>query len=62
MNGRYTHSRDYNSIKGVAIAGFMLVTLFCKLDGPAEEICNLFDKIAWVAFEALRIIISWADW
>jgi len=57
MTGQYTFSRNCKAIVGVAIAGFVLATLFCKLDAATAQGCNLFDKTAWVAIEVLRPVI-----
>jgi hypothetical protein len=61
MTGQYTFSRNCKAIVGVAIAGFVLATLFCKLDAATAQGCNFFDKIAWVALEVLRPVIPLAD-
>ena len=62
MTGQYTNSRNSKPIVGVAIAGLVLAALFCKLDGAAAQGRNLLDKTAWVALEALRLVILLADW
>lgn len=62
MTGQYTFSRNRKAIVGVAIAGFVLATLFCKLDAATAQRCNLFDKTAWVALEVLRPVILLGDW
>jgi len=54
MTGQFTYSRNVKPIVGVAIAGFVLATEFCKLGGAAAQGCNLLDKTAWVALEVLR--------
>jgi len=45
----------------VAIVGFLLATLSCKLDGAAALACQLLDKTAWVATETVRsaILAGW---
>jgi hypothetical protein len=62
MTGQYTYSRNGKPIVGVAVVGFVLATLFCKLDGATAQGCNLLDKTAWVALEVLRPVIMLADW
>ena len=57
MTGQFTYSRNVKPIVGVAIAGFVLATEFCKLGGAAAQGCNLLDKTAWVALEVLRPVI-----
>ncbi len=49
MTGQYTYSRNCKLIVGVAIVGFALATLFCKLDVAAAQGCNLLDETAWIA-------------
>jgi hypothetical protein len=61
MTGPYTYSRNCKPIVGVAIVGFVLAILFCKLDGAAAQGCNLLDKTAWVALDVLRPVIL-AGW
>ena len=62
MTGQYTDSRNCKPIVGAAIVGFVLATLFCKLDGATAQECNLLDKTVWVALEVLRTVIMLADW
>ena len=57
MMGQYIYSRNFKPVVGVAIAGFVLATGFCKLGGVVGQGCNLFDKTAWVAIEVLRPVI-----
>ncbi len=57
----YTYPRNRKPIVEVAIAGFVLATLFCMLHGVAAEGCPLFHNVAWVALELLRPAIS-AAW
>jgi hypothetical protein len=54
--------RNCNLIVEVAAVGFALATLSYKLDGAAAQGCILLDKTAWVALEALRLVILLADW
>jgi hypothetical protein len=56
-----THSRNRQPIVKVAIAGFLLATLFCMLRGVAAQECFLFHNLAWVALEVVRPAIS-AAW
>jgi hypothetical protein len=55
------HSRNRKPIVKVAIAGFLLATLFCMLRGVAAQECFLFHNVAWVALEVLRPAVS-AGW
>jgi hypothetical protein len=61
MNGQDTYSPNRKLTVGVAIAGFALATLFCKLDGAAAGGWNPLDERAWVALEVLRGVIL-AGW
>ena len=61
MKGQDTNSPNRKLAVGVAIAGFALATLFCKLDGAAEGGWNHLDESAWVALEVLRAVIL-AGW
>ncbi len=56
-----TYFRNPKAIVGVAIVGLVLASLSCRLDGAAAKGCNLLDKVAWVALEALRSVIL-AGW
>ena len=56
MKGQYKYIRNSKPIVEVAIVGFVLVTLSCKLDATAQG-CSLFNKAAWVALEVLRPVI-----
>ena len=56
MKGQYKYIRNSKPIVGVAIVGFVLVTLSCKLDATAQG-CSLFNRAAWVALEVLRPVI-----
>ena len=56
-----THSRNRKPIVKVAIAGFLLATLFCVLRGVAAQECLLFHNLAWVALEVVRPAAS-AAW
>ena len=56
-----THSRNQKPIVKVAIAGFLLATLFCMLRGVAVQECFLFHNVAWVALEAVQPAVS-AAW
>src|SRR5207245_9095229 len=49
--------RNCNLIVEIAAVGFALATLSYKLDGAAAQGCNLLDKTAWVALDALRPVI-----
>ena len=62
MKAQYIYSRNGKTMVGVAIVGFVLAALFCKLDGAAAQRCNLLDKTAWAALEVLRSVILLADW
>src|SRR5438477_578888 len=62
MKAQYIYSRNGKTMVGVAIVGFVLAALFCKLDGAAAQRCNLLDKTAWAALEVLRSVIMLADW
>jgi hypothetical protein len=62
MKGQYKYFRSSKPIVGVAIIGFVLATLSCKLDGATAQGCNLLDKTACVALEVLRSVILLADW
>jgi len=62
MKGQYKYFRNSKPIVGVAIIGFVLAPLFCKLDGATAQGCNLPDKTACVALEVLRSVILLADW
>jgi hypothetical protein len=53
-----THSRNQKPIVKVAIAGFLLATLFCMLRGVAAQECFLFHNLAWVALEVVRPAVS----
>jgi len=53
-----THSRNRKPIVKVAIAGFLLATLFCMLRGVAAQECLLFHNVAWVALELVRPAVS----
>jgi hypothetical protein len=53
-----THSRNRKPIVKVAIAGFLLATLFCMLRGVAAQECFLFHNVAWVALEVVRPAVS----
>ena len=61
MTGQNTYSRNYKPIVGMAIAGFALAALFCKIDGEAAQGCSLLDTAAWVALEVLHplILAAW---
>ena len=54
----YTYPRNRKPIVEVAIAGFVLATLFCMLYAVAAEGCPLFHNVAWVALELLRPAIQ----
>jgi hypothetical protein len=56
MKGQYKYFRNSKPIVEVAIVGFVLVTLSCKLDVTAQG-CSLFYRAAWVALEVLRPVI-----
>ncbi len=56
-----THSRNRKPIVKVAIAGFLLATLFCALRGVAAQECLLFHNLGWVALEVVRPAAS-AAW
>ena len=56
MKGQYKYIRNSKPIVEVAIVGFVLVTLSCKLDATAQG-CSLFNRAAWVALEVLRPVI-----
>lgn len=62
MMGVYTYFRDPKPIVGVAMGGFMLGTLFCKIDGAAARECDLFAKSVWAGLEVLRSVMLLADW
>jgi len=62
MKAQYIYSRNGKTMVGVAIVGFVLAALFCKLDGAAAQRCNLLEKTAWAALEVLRSVIMLADW
>jgi hypothetical protein len=62
MTGQFTYFRNCKPNVGVGIVGFVLATLFCKLDGATAQGCNLLDKTAWVALEVLRPVVLLADW
>jgi hypothetical protein len=62
MTRQRRYSRNLKPFVGVAIAGFVLATLFCKLDGATAQGCSLLDKTAWVAPEVWRSIVLLADW
>jgi hypothetical protein len=55
MKGQYKYFRNSKPIVE-AIVGFVIATLFCKLDLTAQG-CSLFNKAAWVALEVLRPVI-----
>jgi hypothetical protein len=61
MTAQFTFSRNPKPISGAAIAGVILDTLSCRLDGVAALGCILFDKTAWVATEVVRSVIL-AGW
>ena len=56
MKGQYKCFRNSKPIAEVAIVGFVLATLSCRLDVMAQE-CSLFNRAAWVALEVLRPVI-----
>ncbi len=60
MNGQLAFSQNYKRIVGVAIVGFALAILLCKLDGATRGWC-LLDKSQWVALELLRPV-AFAVW
>ena len=57
MKRQYTYSWNSPLIVGVAIVGFALATLSCKLDEAAARGCNLLDETAWAAFKVLSPVI-----
>jgi len=61
MTKQSTYSGNPKPTQEVAIAGFLLATLSCKLDGAAALACQLLDKTAWVATETVRsaILAGW---
>ena len=60
MSGQHTSSRNWERIVGVAIAGFALATLFCRLNGTTQE-WTCLDESTRVVLEVLRpvILASW---
>jgi hypothetical protein len=61
MKGQNTYPRNPKLAAGVAIAGFALATLFCKLDGAVAQAWNPLDGSALVAIEVVRAVIV-AGW
>jgi hypothetical protein len=61
MTAQFTYPRNRRPIQGVAFAGLVLATLFCKLEGVAALGCIDLDKTAWVATEMIRSVIL-AGW
>jgi hypothetical protein len=56
MKGQYKYFRNSKPIVEVAIVGFVLANLSCKLDVTAQG-CSLLHKAAWVALVVLRPVI-----
>jgi hypothetical protein len=61
MTGQYIYSGNPKPTQEVAIVGFLLATLFCKLEGAATLACHLLDTTAWAATEVVRSVIL-AGW
>ncbi len=61
MTRQSTYSGNPKPIQEVAIVGFLLATLSCKLDGSAALACQLLDKTAWAATEIVRsaLLAGW---
>ncbi len=61
MTRQSTYSGNPKPIQEVAIVGFLLATLSCKLNGSAALACQLLDKTAWAATEIVRsaILAGW---
>ena len=61
MTGR-THTLGTANRSWEVIVGFVLATLFCKLDGATAQGLNLLHKTAWVALVILGPVIMVAAW
>ncbi len=61
MTRQSTYSGNPKPIQEAAIVGFLLATLSCKLDGAVALACQLLDKTAWLATEAVRsaLLAGW---
>ena len=62
MTSRHTGSQNGKLFIGVAIAGLVFATLFCKLDGAAAPACYLLGQAIWAALEVLRLGVLFAKW
>lgn len=57
MKNQYEQSRNRKLALEVAIAGFVLATMFYNLDGAVQR-CSVLDTVAWVAHELLHLAVS----
>jgi hypothetical protein len=62
MTRPFTGPGNRKSVVAAAVVGFLLATLFCRIDGAAAAGCGLPGKPVWVVFKVLRPAILLADW
>jgi aspartate 1-decarboxylase len=62
MTNQHTKSQNGKVFVGVVIAGLVLATLFCKLNGAAANSCHLLDSAVWAASEVFRLVLTLVKW